>query len=197
MGDPQEIPETKEPEWKWWLRYVVVPLIGSGGIIAIVAAIIMRPVPPTHPQGASERINPSPALSPNSQPTKTVTPNAVSGSPATEKSENTTKTKHTGTIAEFYLKKRDGEIITSRGSMRNGQTAAAFWDIKNPKGDLFYGCAHTRYFVPNAGDAVQQKSSVRSGMDCYPAPCTLYCSLLEVKFNEIVNTRTIQVDVKP
>lgn len=27
---------------KWWLRYVVVPLIGGGGIVAVVVALLNR-----------------------------------------------------------------------------------------------------------------------------------------------------------
>jgi len=32
---------------KWWLRFVIVPLIGGGGLIAIVVAVIDRPTQPT------------------------------------------------------------------------------------------------------------------------------------------------------
>jgi hypothetical protein len=41
--------EDKMPDiehgFKWWIRYVIVPLIGGGGAIAIVVAIINRPSP--------------------------------------------------------------------------------------------------------------------------------------------------------
>ncbi len=43
MSDQTE----KEHGYKWWLRYVIVPLFGGGGIIAIVVALIGRP--PTTP----------------------------------------------------------------------------------------------------------------------------------------------------
>jgi hypothetical protein len=33
----------RETGLKWWLRYVVVPLIGGGGVIAIIVALIGRP----------------------------------------------------------------------------------------------------------------------------------------------------------
>lgn len=36
--------ETTESGFKWWMRYVVVPIIGGGGIIAIVIAL-MSPRP--------------------------------------------------------------------------------------------------------------------------------------------------------
>src|SRR5205085_2080970 len=32
--------DPKETGIKWWLRYVVVPLIGGGGVIAIIVALI-------------------------------------------------------------------------------------------------------------------------------------------------------------
>jgi len=39
-----------EPEKgiKWWLRYVIVPILGTGGIIAVVVAVLSRP-PSTNP----------------------------------------------------------------------------------------------------------------------------------------------------
>ena len=42
-----------EPEKgaKWWIRYVVVPLIGGGGVIAIAVALITRGPYPIHPDG--------------------------------------------------------------------------------------------------------------------------------------------------
>lgn len=30
---------------KWWVRYVIVPIIGSGGVIAIIVALLNRPPP--------------------------------------------------------------------------------------------------------------------------------------------------------
>ena len=35
---------------KWWLRYVVVPLVGSGGIVALIVAFLNRPAAPPNPQ---------------------------------------------------------------------------------------------------------------------------------------------------
>jgi hypothetical protein len=33
---------------KWWVRYVIVPIIGGGGVIAIVVAVIERTHVPNH-----------------------------------------------------------------------------------------------------------------------------------------------------
>ena len=35
-----------EKGWKWWIRYVVVPLIGSGGLIALFLAYMQQPTKP-------------------------------------------------------------------------------------------------------------------------------------------------------
>lgn len=40
---------------RWWLRYVVVPLVGSGGIVAVIVALIVKP--------------PTPSLTPTNSPT--------------------------------------------------------------------------------------------------------------------------------
>ena len=42
-------PSHSEAGMKWWVRYVVVPLIGSGGVIAFIAAITGPPTPPPEP----------------------------------------------------------------------------------------------------------------------------------------------------
>jgi hypothetical protein len=40
---------------KWWLRYVIVPLVGGGGIIAIWVATIERSKDATHPKPSVEK----------------------------------------------------------------------------------------------------------------------------------------------
>lgn len=60
MGD-------EEKGAKWWIRYVVVPLIGGGGIIAVVVALI-----PQHPSSNSPIIN-------------VVTPGTATTSPESDK----------------------------------------------------------------------------------------------------------------
>jgi hypothetical protein len=32
-----------DKEYKWWLRYVLIPLVGSGGLVALLAILISRP----------------------------------------------------------------------------------------------------------------------------------------------------------
>lgn len=36
-----------ESGYKWWIRYVIVPLIGGGGIIAIIVALLTQQAPTT------------------------------------------------------------------------------------------------------------------------------------------------------
>jgi len=38
MSNPE-----KESELKWWIRFVVVPLLGGGGVIALIIAFMQRP----------------------------------------------------------------------------------------------------------------------------------------------------------
>src|SRR6266849_10345534 len=53
------MPEDTESGFKWWMRYVIVPIIGGGGIIAIVVAIVERPKPvPQETQSISSPANP-------------------------------------------------------------------------------------------------------------------------------------------
>ncbi len=40
--------------YKWWIRYVLVPILGGGGVIALVVANINRPIPP---QAAAPKTN--------------------------------------------------------------------------------------------------------------------------------------------
>jgi hypothetical protein len=58
---------------KWWLRYIIVPLIGGGGIIGIVIAIISRPQFPQNTVPPDATINQEPAL--------------ISGTPVEKESE--------------------------------------------------------------------------------------------------------------
>ena len=39
----------EEKGYKWWLRYVVIPLIGGGGVIALIVALLSQPQPPVVP----------------------------------------------------------------------------------------------------------------------------------------------------
>ena len=57
----------RERGFKWWLRYVIVPLIGSGGIVAIVVAIISSP---TIKSPTSTSVIPSPSA--NAKPEKLI-----------------------------------------------------------------------------------------------------------------------------
>lgn len=53
--DRIDIMSNSETGYKWWLRYVVVPLIGGGGIIAVIVALISRsPTEPPLQEGISQ-----------------------------------------------------------------------------------------------------------------------------------------------
>jgi hypothetical protein len=36
-----------EDGYKWWLRYIIVPLVGGGGLVALLVAVIDKPSPPS------------------------------------------------------------------------------------------------------------------------------------------------------
>lgn len=70
---------------KWWLRYVIVPLIGGGGLVAIVVAYLGLPQSPQHLPSSSSQVSQAPqdstALKPESP--KTVKSQAQPGVSAT------------------------------------------------------------------------------------------------------------------
>src|ERR1035438_7231271 len=51
---------------RWWIRYVIVPLIGGGGIIGIIIAVMEQPKKPSDTPAAAS-ISPS---APISQPSR-------------------------------------------------------------------------------------------------------------------------------
>lgn len=53
----------EEEGYKWWLRYVAVPLIGTGGLVALVAAYISRPQPVERTQPSTAPAVSSPSAS--------------------------------------------------------------------------------------------------------------------------------------
>jgi hypothetical protein len=42
---------SQESGIKWWLRYVLVPLVGGGGVVALIVAAVLRPDPAQPPPG--------------------------------------------------------------------------------------------------------------------------------------------------
>jgi hypothetical protein len=54
----------KERGFKWWLRYVIVPIIGSGGVVAIIIALMTRPA--NSPTPPTPMVTPSLAIASNS-----------------------------------------------------------------------------------------------------------------------------------
>lgn len=62
---------------KWWIRYVIVPLIGGGGIIAVVVARMAQPTIPRSADTGSEVVQPlrnEPKIPPSMNPTPPVKP---------------------------------------------------------------------------------------------------------------------------
>jgi hypothetical protein len=79
---------------KWWLRYVFVPLIGGGGIIAIIAALISQPgatIKPAERASSTPTVVQKPEATPEVQ--RTPSHHKVTADPRPAKSENTQETK--------------------------------------------------------------------------------------------------------
>ena len=68
--------EASETGIKWWMRYVIVPIIGGGGIVAILIAIIDRPRAPVMSQPTAIT-KPAPDNVPISAPSKPDSPKPV------------------------------------------------------------------------------------------------------------------------
>jgi hypothetical protein len=49
-SDAMASENNNEHGWKWWLRYIVVPLIGGGGLVAVIVALISHSPLPTPPE---------------------------------------------------------------------------------------------------------------------------------------------------
>lgn len=76
---------------RWWLRYVIVPLIGGGGMVALVVAWINRPTAPKpEPPVVGAQAEPDSATTPPTDPSsKLVEPNPQTSAPSSEPSPAT------------------------------------------------------------------------------------------------------------
>jgi hypothetical protein len=77
--------EAVETGIRWWLRYVVVPIIGGGGIVAIVVALIQKPREPAHP---AQETSVSAASVPTSSPIQSLEFYATGGNSVGPQSES-------------------------------------------------------------------------------------------------------------
>jgi hypothetical protein len=76
------MPDENESGFKWWARYVIVPLVGGGGIITLVIALMNRPS--VTPTTSSPGNNPNPTSTANleNRPKKPAVPGATETSPS-------------------------------------------------------------------------------------------------------------------
>jgi hypothetical protein len=137
-----------ESGFKWWMRYVIVPIIGGGGIIAIVIAVIDRTQ--SSPAGTKSGIvrQELPPL----QPTALSEP-SQSSVPRTPQKEQTTKdgAKPNHRLAspsmpnksepEFYvMEPSTHEYETKTLPVKIGDTITLHWNVPNPWGELWIQC---------------------------------------------------------
>jgi hypothetical protein len=110
---------------KWWMRYVIVPIIGGGGIVALIIAFMSNPISSRPPQAkalgepamALKPPTESPSIIPARDPrraTKRVdSASPVRGPVGFERMEITFNTggndKPSDTRCEIFIVRRDGE----------------------------------------------------------------------------------------
>ncbi len=149
--EPAEKKSDSETGWRWWLRYVIVPLIGSGGVVAIVVALIMSRGNHSGSNALqSERDQKEYSQIVNHSPTPT--PTAVV-QPAPDASPQ----KQTVEPERFYLSSDSVKSATRRVWINAGTTVVAHWNIPEAKnGLIFITKVDFRYEeareIPNAGD---------------------------------------------
>jgi len=102
-----------EGGFKWWLRYVIVPVIGGGGIVAIWVSIREHPSIPS-PQGAV-----SPALTTRPQPGVEHKPNRFDES------------------VQFYASNALVPHEEHNLTAKRGETILLHWDVQNYVGSVF------------------------------------------------------------
>lgn len=188
--------DEKETGWKWWLRYIVVPLIGSGGVIAIVVAIIMRPVNngPVLPN-----VGPTPVNTPIASPTSTQVPNQMpkpsptpvqtvnleepAAKPKTHKVPTPARTPYDPPKAlqkptitsekprvEFYVLGPDGKKLGEESSLQVGDSVTAYWNAGNLQESLYLECRKSSNWLTavngRTGKLVSNNSSQRATVSC-------------------------------
>ncbi len=107
---------------KWWMRYVIVPMIGGGGIIAIVVAVIAtydKPKPPQPDRDDSNRF--SLAMSAQ-QNTKESAPEKKSSALMFEARNDSIEGK--------------GPWVKDRIDVVSGNYVGFQWNVPNPKGEI-------------------------------------------------------------
>jgi hypothetical protein len=118
------MPGETESGLKWWIRYVVVPLIGGGGLIAVFIALLARNPQTNSPSNISPAVStPSPTVSTNQSPSP------LSSSPQT--SPNNPTASRTPTIAPTRRPTATGTPIIKdsqaednfKGLLRNARQA--------------------------------------------------------------------------
>ena len=104
-----------ETGWKWVVRYVIVPTIGGGGLVALIVAYIMRPQPPATPQNTQAApTQQAPAPAPPAHSPKNESPDTP-----TKPDENQNKSKP---ALLFVIKDLGGEFHSGANNTGNRQT---------------------------------------------------------------------------
>src|SRR5580704_9577056 len=148
--------EKQETRLQWWMRYVVVPLVGGGGAIALVAAYIGRP--PVSPAPAQQpTVNTSPQVSvkpdvPQQEVTRTNENKSSSSTPplsTDKKGSDNSDSRESATLEIFdAIPTSDPNTVTRGKSLGKHPTVkrSTFyflgWSVTNPQEEIFLSCSN-------------------------------------------------------
>jgi hypothetical protein len=123
------MPEGTETGIKWWMRYVVVPILGGGGIIAMIIAVIQRPTPSGLPV-VSQPLNRIPTVA---EPSKSV--EKVKDAPRASQK----KPRPDPNIGFYAISENSG--IQRKGiSVVLGETVTFYWSVDHRGDHLTLEC---------------------------------------------------------
>lgn len=122
--------EDKEAGWKWWLRHVIVPLIGSGGIIALFISFWEHPrigksetePPVIQRQESKFEQTPTPIPAPITKPVSTPVSNGNAVSAAEDENPNHLESDLWVKVEGLGVDRSDFET--------NARSVTVGWDVK-------------------------------------------------------------------
>jgi len=119
----------EEKGLKWWLRYVIVPLIGGGGIIAIVVSVLGRK--------AQIPTTPVPVYQQQSEKLTTASPTSAASNDKPKQDASTANAPDDAESVDFYYMLPGIDSHFKGGLLDLGQHITLVWTISNPKGQLY------------------------------------------------------------
>lgn len=134
--------DEKEAGWKWWLRFVIVPLIGSGGIIGLFLGLRQPAKAPSEPSAQMSR---SASNQTEDIPQK--------NKPAESHRETKAHASEVKDEVEFFYFITDDDVAPrSKDAVAAGSTITVQWFVKGFDGVLT--------LVEKKGDVIESSNPV-------------------------------------